>query len=277
VAQAAQATVLTGRSQQAKTYSVGKPNAFQLADLDGNAGPEVLFTNVNVIAGAAQPAQATILSARAQSTRTYNVGTPNAFQIADLDGNTGGEVLFTNLSAIAGVGQSAKATVLNSRTQQAITYDVGRPNAMQLADLDGSWAWRTFTNVNVVAGVPQIARDNPQFPAAEVRTYESGRPNALSWPVDGNAGSDPLHQFERRAGVGQPALARFAFPAGQHVRVGLNAYQLADLDGGRREYCSRCKCCGRSYRSLERPFYPRTLQCGRSVSSAMHSSHRPRW
>jgi hypothetical protein len=87
--------------QQVKTFDVGRPNAFELADLDGVAGPEVLFTNVNLVAGVAQLAQATVLTARTMQAKSFDVARPNTFQVIDLDGVAGLEVLFTDMNVVA--------------------------------------------------------------------------------------------------------------------------------------------------------------------------------
>jgi len=123
----ATATVLTARTQDVHTYQVGSPNAMQIADLDGQPGSEVLFTNVRSINGVGLPATATVLTIRTQDVHSYQVGSPNAMQIADLDGQPGSEVLFTNVRSINGVGLPATATVLTIRTQDVHSYQVGSP------------------------------------------------------------------------------------------------------------------------------------------------------
>lgn len=239
VAQLAQATVFTARSQEVHTYDLGRPNAMQVEELNGSAGSEVLFTNVRLIAGVPQDAQATVLNQRLRQIRTYEVGKPNALQVVDLDGYSGSELLFTNLNVTGGVGQPAKASIVDSRLGQVRTYDVGRPNALQLVDLDGnSGPELLFTNVNVIAGVPQPAQATVVSSRSQsVQTYSVGQPNALQTAeLDGSAGSEVLFTNLRTvAGVQQQVTATILSARNQQVSSysagAPNSFQIVELNG----------------------------------------------
>jgi DNA primase len=193
VAQPAVATVLTGRTLQANTYNVGKPDAFQVVDLDGVAGSEVLFTNLNSAAVTSQPAQATVLTAWSHQTTFYNVGHPNSFQVVELDGQAGAEVLFTNVSVVNGVPQAAQASVLTARTQQVQVYDLGKPTSMIVADLDGfSGNEVAFVGSSSIVVITQRTKERTLYqvgPVSTVTTFQFDENDGLELFVTRQNGS----------------------------------------------------------------------------------------
>jgi hypothetical protein len=133
-AQPAQATVIAYTANFTKTYAVGNPNLAQLHDLDGQPGLEALFTNLRLINGVPQAAKAAVLNSRTRSVATYNVGTAARLQFAELDGQPGDEILFTNLRTIIGVALAAQATIVDCRVGIANTFKVGSPHIFILAE-----------------------------------------------------------------------------------------------------------------------------------------------
>jgi|GEM_PF-5094821 len=239
VAQQAQATVLSGRSLQARTYTVGRPNAFQLAELDGVAGNEILFSDLNLVGGAPELAVATLLNARTQTVRSFDVGRPRSFQLLDLDGVVGSEVLFSDMNALGGFVDPVRVSILTGRTGQLNHFDVGRPNDMQIVDLDGNAGPELmFSNLNSIAGVPQQARATVISARSQaIRTFEVGRPNAFEFAeLDGNAGSEVLFtNVVVGGGAGELAQATvLSVRNGQATtfEVGrVKDFRVAELDG----------------------------------------------
>jgi len=240
VAQQAQATVLSGRSLQARTYDVGRPRAFQLAELDGVAGNEVLFNDLNLVGGAPELAVATLLNARTRTVRSFDVGRPRSFQLLDLDGTAGTEVLFSDMNALGGFVDPVRVSILTGRTNQLNNYDVGRPNDMQIADLDGNAGPELlFSNLNSIAGVPQQAKATIVTARSQsIRTFDVGRPNAFELAeLDGNAGSEVLFtNVVVGGGQGEQTQATVLSARNRQAttfEVGrVNDFRVAELDGG---------------------------------------------
>lgn len=136
-AQPSRATVLDARQGIASTYDVGRASTMQAAELDGQPGDELLFTNLSTINGFPVASQATIVSQRSRTAKTFDVGSPSTLRVADLDGQPGQEVVFTNMASPLGRPLAATATILTARTGSLSTYDVGNPLYMTVADLDG--------------------------------------------------------------------------------------------------------------------------------------------
>jgi hypothetical protein len=118
-----QIAILTDTTAQITTLATGATHYYNIkfcisvhiTSFDGKPGSEVLFTDVRAINGIGQRAHATVLTDRTQSVRTYDVGSPNAFQVVDLDGQPGNEVVFTNTL-------KRQKTVLTDRTKSMITF-----------------------------------------------------------------------------------------------------------------------------------------------------------
>jgi len=174
VPQPAQVSILTGRTRTIDTFELGQPNAFQFAELDGAAGNEILFTNLNVSGGVGQPAKATLVNARLRQSRTFDVGTPNAVQLVDLDGIAGQEIVFSNISVVAGVGQPALVTVVSARSQLTFTYNVGSPTSLVIAELDGADGNElAFVGSNQVVVVTQRSRERTTYDVGSVQTIST--------------------------------------------------------------------------------------------------------
>ena len=120
-----------------KSYTLGAWNSVQAVDLDGVNGKELLFNNIRLTSGTPQPAKAMILTFVADELKTYEVGSPNKFEIADLDGVGGPELLYSNVRLINGNAQPATATILNHTTRLIRNYSVGSPNRFNVVNLDG--------------------------------------------------------------------------------------------------------------------------------------------
>lgn len=98
VAQPAQVSVLNGRKRILTTSQVPAKAAgyLQFAELDGRPGDEMLFTNLRLIQGVAQPCEATIVETRERIAKTFNVGSPYTWNISDVSPAPGSEVVFTS-------------------------------------------------------------------------------------------------------------------------------------------------------------------------------------
>jgi glyoxylate utilization-related uncharacterized protein len=193
--QEATAVVLNHSSSSVQSYNIGRPLQMQIVDLDGRSGPEVLFTNVRTINGIPQPSTAVVLTYAKREIRSYDVGTPNSLQVADLDGLNGPEVLFTNLRSINGSPQESTAVVLNHSSSSVQSYNIGRPLQMQIVDLDGrSGPEVLFTNVRTINGIPQSSTAVVlTYATREIRSYNVGTPNSLQVvDLDGLNGPEVL-------------------------------------------------------------------------------------
>lgn len=137
VPMAARATVISYLINLAKPYSVGTPNHLQIHDLDGLPGAEVVFTNLWTINGAAQSAQARIISSRYRTLTSYSIGRPNRKEFAELNGLPGDEMLFTSLWTINTIPQPAQATVLDFRNKKVQTFSVGAASSYRLVPRQG--------------------------------------------------------------------------------------------------------------------------------------------
>ncbi len=238
-AQQAQATVLADRKRDVRTFDLGRPNRLQLVELDDQAGSEVLFTNLLTINGFAQPAQATVLTYSGRNVRTYELGRPNRMQLAELEGQPGSEVLFTNFLRINGVAQPAQVTILTHRGRDVRTYNVGNVADMELVELDGQpGSELLFTNLLTINGFAQPAQATVVTPRSrEVKTYNAGRPNRLHMvELDGLPGSEILFtNLVSINGFPQPALATVLTHRTREIvnyDIGRpNRMQMVDMDG----------------------------------------------
>jgi uncharacterized protein YrzB (UPF0473 family) len=173
VAQSAKATVVTHRLGEVRTYDVGKPNHLEVFGLDDQVGKEVLFTNLWIVNGFPQPAQAIVLTHRIREVRTYNVGRPNHFEIVKLDNKPGREVLFTNLMRINGFPQFADATILTHRIHDVRTYNVGRPLYFRVTDLDGNAGDEVaFIKQDNVAVITHFLNEKYVYPVGLWRSFQ---------------------------------------------------------------------------------------------------------
>jgi hypothetical protein len=134
---AARATVISYLINLAKPYSVGNPNYMQIHDLDGLPGSEVVFTNLWVVQGVAQPAQARIISSRNRTLTSYYIGRPSRKEFAELNGEPGDEMLFTSLWTINTIPQPAQAAVVDFRNKRAQIFSVGAASSYSLVPRRG--------------------------------------------------------------------------------------------------------------------------------------------
>jgi len=118
----------TSRSLHFQTLEDRLPLTTVVGNFDGVPGVETATITGNSVR---------ITSQNSNLDLQFTIGNWNQVQQVDLDGQPGNELLFTNVRSINGVGLPATATVLTARTQDVHTYQVGSPNAMQIADLDG--------------------------------------------------------------------------------------------------------------------------------------------
>lgn len=157
--QPSQASVISYAANIVKTHDVGRPNRVQLRELDGEPGLEMIFSNLWTINGVPQPAEVTVISSRKHSVARYDVQKPNFMQFGELNSRPGEEMLFTNVRTINGSAQPAKATLVIYLINLVATYDVGRPNFVQLHELDGyAGLEAVFTNLWLIQGVAQPAQ-----------------------------------------------------------------------------------------------------------------------
>ena len=239
VPQPAQATVLTFATDQLRTYDVGAPNRFEVADLDGLGGAEVVYTNVRSVNGISQPTTATILNHSTQELASYNVGSPNRFNVVNLDGASGAEIAFTNVRTLNGVPQPASTSILAYASDSLQTYDIGSPNQFDFVNLDGTGGDEiVYTNVRTVNGAAQPATATVlNHTDRRVNHYSVGSPNRVNFVnLDGAGGPEAVFNNMRVVGgVPQPATTSVLSYDDDLVStydVGApNQYEFADLDG----------------------------------------------
>jgi hypothetical protein len=180
-------------SKIVRKYSVGAWNYVQFANLDSRPGDEVLVTNLQTINGVSMPARATVISYLINLAKPYSVDRPNYMQIRDLDGLPGQEVVFTNLWTLQGVPEPAQARIISSRNRTLTSYDVGRPNYMQFAELDGAPGEEMlFTSLRTINTFPQPAQATVlDFRLKTVQTFSVGAASSFKLvPRHGKAGND---------------------------------------------------------------------------------------
>ena len=76
------------------SYYVGRPNHMEFAELDGEAGDEMLFTSLRAINTFPQPAQVTVLDFRLKKVQTFSVGAASSYKLVPRRGKAGNDVVF---------------------------------------------------------------------------------------------------------------------------------------------------------------------------------------